>query len=363
MNSNGSQIIFALLAAIVLGFFCTQKKSSTEPYSQTTLKATPTMDDKNGSLNWMSRPNFKGNMAPYGMNNVVDPFVNSNKLRGAAPPVIALGTDNKIISTPLSTAPPASGDQTDHAVLQGRYTAGMNDAASYAGTYQYSQTYGQTPLDQLSFAASAAGSGNGTDFTKIGSEFAYLATSDKDSGSKSFASTDSESKKSDKPNTLEYPETSTLLPTPDLRTPLMRDPSDPENFMYTRTLTATLKTRNINTVDRFRGDLDIQPIKTGWFDIATTPSIDLAKGYFGSFNDISQYTVIQDAVYERERDRKSNPQNALRTEAAIDSLAGKIATEELSKPNLAYGNASSLYPTLKFGSVGDVFGNSRAFDP
>jgi hypothetical protein len=361
MKQGGSQIIFALFVAILLGYFCCKKVDSCEGYAQTTLKATPTMDDKNGPLNWMSRPNYQGNMAPYGMNNVVDPFVNSNNLRGMAPPVVALGTDNQIISTPLSNAPPASGDQTQMPVEQGRYVAGMNDAASYAGTYQYNQTYGQTPLDQLSFAASAGG-GNGSDFTKIGSEFAYLAT-DNNSSSKSFTATETENKKSDKPNTLEYPEMTTLLPTPDLRTPLMRDPSDPENFMYTRTLTATLKTRNINTVDRFRGDLDIAPIKTGWFDIATTPSIDLAKGYFGTFNDISQYTILQDAVYERDRDRKTNPEGALRTEAAINNLAGKIAMEEMTKPNLAYGNATSLYPTLKFGSVGDVFGNSRVYDP
>ena len=103
-------------------------------------------------------------------------------------------------------------------------------------------------------------------------------------------------------DTLEYTTPKELLPTPDMRQTLMKDPSDPSNFMYDRTLFAPLKKRNPNEADRFRGDLDIEPIKTGWFDIATNPSTDLVKGYFGYYNDITEYQDIQDVAYTRARD-------------------------------------------------------------
>jgi hypothetical protein len=100
-------------------------------------------------------------------------------------------------------------------------------------------------------------------------------------------------------NPMEYTTPQDLLPTPDMRQRLTKDPSDASNFMYDRTLFAPLKPRNLNTADRIRGDLDIQPIKTGWFDIATNPKVDLIKGYLGSFKDIEEYTDLQDIVYEK----------------------------------------------------------------
>jgi hypothetical protein len=104
-----------------------------------------------------------------------------------------------------------------------------------------------------------------------------------------------------KSSSLDYTTPQELLPTPDMRQRLSKDPSDPSNFMYDRTLFAPLKPRNLNTADRIRGDLDIQPVKTGWFDIATNPKIDLIKGYLGSFKDIEEYTDLQDVIYERAR--------------------------------------------------------------
>lgn len=102
-------------------------------------------------------------------------------------------------------------------------------------------------------------------------------------------------------NTLEYTTPQDLLPTPDMSQPLVKDPSDPSNFMYDRTLFAPLKSRNKNVGDRIRGDLDIEPIKTGWFDIATNPKTDLVKGYLGSFRDIQEHQELQDVIYERDR--------------------------------------------------------------
>lgn len=109
-----------------------------------------------------------------------------------------------------------------------------------------------------------------------------------------------------------------LLPTPDMRSANTKDPSDPTNFMYDRTLFAPLKRRNHNEVDHIRGDLDISPIKTGWFDIATIPSVDLAKGYVGYFTDIEQYQDLQDAVFERARDADSSKMSSFKSKMADD---------------------------------------------
>jgi hypothetical protein len=125
------------------------------------------------------------------------------------------------------------------------------------------------------------------------------------------------------PNTLEYTTPKELLPTPDMRQTLSRDPSDPSNFMYDRTLFAPLKKRNPNEADRFRGDLDIAPIKTGWFDIATNPSVDLTKGYFGYYNDITEYQDIQDIAYQRSRD-ESNEAVSQKLNTALSQVSKEI---------------------------------------
>lgn len=143
-----------------------------------------------------------------------------------------------------------------------------------------------------------------------------------------------------------------MLPIPDMRQPLARDPSDPANFMYDRTLFAPLKKRNLNYSDRLRGDLDIQPIKTGWFDIATIPHIDLTKGYFGYYTDINQFQDLQDVVYERNRG---------------DAAAGTELTtilenidKDMTKPNLKYAPR----PELQVANVpmeGNSWGQSQMF--
>lgn len=74
-----------------------------------------------------------------------------------------------------------------------------------------------------------------------------------------------------------YSDPSQLLPTPDLRS-CLKDPTDPENYMYDRTIFAPLKRRNKNDVDWIRGDLRIEPIRMGWFDSPSIPSVDLVGG-------------------------------------------------------------------------------------
>jgi hypothetical protein len=118
-------------------------------------------------------------------------------------------------------------------------------------------------------------------------------------------------KTAQKPNTLEYTSPKELLPTPDMRSnAIMRDPSDPTNFMYDRTLFAPLKRRNRNEVDFFRGDLDITPLKIGYFDVATNPRVDLGKGYFGYYNDTEQFQDLQDITNSYRRDTEDGKMKA-----------------------------------------------------
>lgn len=157
------------------------------------------------------------------------------------------------------------------------------------------------------------------------------------------------SKESSVPNTLEYTTPKELLPIPDMRQTLMRDPSDPTNFMYDRTLFAPLKTRNHNTPDRFRGDLDIKPIKTGWFDVATVPHVDLTKGYFGYFNDIEQYQDLQDISNFHSRDESNDKFNS-----AIKGIENNIA-KDIFKPKQVYASPPHLeMPISPFGQNAGV---------
>lgn len=100
--------------------------------------------------------------------------------------------------------------------------------------------------------------------------------------------------------TENYTHPKELLPVPDMKKAISRDPSDPNLFMYDRYLFSNLKRRypQVN-VDFIRGDLNIQPIYTGWFDSRPTYSYDLQQGYFADYMDIQQSTALKDLIYER----------------------------------------------------------------
>lgn len=167
-------------------------------------------------------------------------------------------------------------------------------------------------------------------------------------------------KESAAPNTLEYTTPKELLPIPDMRQTLMRDPSDPTNFMYDRTLFAPLKSRNHNTPDRFRGDLDIKPIKTGWFDIATVPHVDLAQGYFGYFNDIEQYQDLQDISNIRRRDIGDSDKMA--SSGAIDNIYKNIASD-MERPRQAYARNPPLKMPVEGTPISPFGENAGALNP
>jgi len=90
-----------------------------------------------------------------------------------------------------------------------------------------------------------------------------------------------------------------IMPTPDMRYSAGLDPTDPNNFIYERTLFAPLKRRYGNNVDFFRGDIDVTPEKRGWFDVRSVGSQDVVKGYFSNYTDIQQQTALRDAYFDR----------------------------------------------------------------
>lgn len=94
-----------------------------------------------------------------------------------------------------------------------------------------------------------------------------------------------------------YMDPSQMLPIPDTRD-CLKNPSDPENYMYDRTLFAPLKRRHADIpVDYIRGDLYIPPIRTGWFDTPSVPSIDLQKGAISVISDPAIDST--DTIYSR----------------------------------------------------------------
>lgn len=97
-----------------------------------------------------------------------------------------------------------------------------------------------------------------------------------------------------------YMDPQALLPVPDMKRAMAKDPSDPNTFMYDRYLFAPLKRRYGNVgVDHVRGDLHIPQLRMGWFDPAPVAKQDLVSGYFSDFLDIQQTTAIKDSIFER----------------------------------------------------------------
>ena len=96
-----------------------------------------------------------------------------------------------------------------------------------------------------------------------------------------------------------YIDTVELMPVPDMRYSAGVDPTDPQSFMYDRTIFGKLKRRYGNQVDFFRGDLDLKPESRGWFDLQPPTDTDVVKGYFDNYIDIQQETAIKDATFNR----------------------------------------------------------------
>jgi hypothetical protein len=100
-------------------------------------------------------------------------------------------------------------------------------------------------------------------------------------------------------DTPKYQETVDLMPVPDMRYSAGVDPTDPQAFMYDRTIFSRLKRRYGNEVDFFRGDIDVRPQYRGWFDIQPPTDIDVQTGYFNNYISADQELNIKDATFER----------------------------------------------------------------
>jgi Family of unknown function (DUF5850) len=81
-----------------------------------------------------------------------------------------------------------------------------------------------------------------------------------------------------------------------------KDPTDPSNYMYDRTLFAPLKRRNgSNGTDYIRGDVYVAPNKFGWFDVPSNPGTDLNPGFFNlNYPSMESSVERQDLKVERQ---------------------------------------------------------------
>jgi hypothetical protein len=81
-----------------------------------------------------------------------------------------------------------------------------------------------------------------------------------------------------------------------------KDPTDPSNYMYDRTLFAPLKRRNGGVgTDYIRGDVYVAPNKFGWFDVPSNPGTDLNPGFFNlNYPSFEQSVENQDVEVSRQ---------------------------------------------------------------
>lgn len=351
---NSRTVLFGLLIILVGALiFCSCPYKKREGYGNVYY-------NKGLDPTILSRERFNSNLDPRNMNNRSDPYAYGGYIRGTSPGQENLASYNKVASYPSRerfsasavasdpAGPTVVGDPATGAVTGGSYTAGMNDALSYI-------EYSDSDYDGLPSADPSSRDGGISDYTVIDSDFAHLASDGTFQSSKKQSSMQKyqASLTNKNPDTLKYTTPSELLPAPDMRQPLMRDPSDPSNFMYDRTLFAPLKKRNHNEADRIRGDLDIEPVKTGWFDIATIPTVDLVKGYFGYYNDITQYQDLQDIAYTRARSQATGGDASASTQKMTAHMSA--INQDMMKPSLKYATP----PKLDFGPMESGYQNAN----
>lgn len=268
----------------------------------------------NNLTGFFSRPSFSSNLDPNNLNMRFDPNMTGGYIRGSPnTSAHALASDNK-----------AAHPMSEHAKENFEYIDGdgsKNEQSQYKGV--------------------------NTDFASIVDEVEQQHQKTASYQSKFNSSLDNKNK------ALDYTLPSELLPVPDMRQSLVKDPSDPSNFIYDRTVFAPLKSRNRNYADRVRGDLDIAPLNNGWFNVAALPSVDLAKGYLGNSTDIGEQQEIQDIVYSRGRNQ-SNPDD----DEKLKSFSA-AKTRDMMMPSLKY----ATHPELAHGSLKSTpWGAVRSFE-
>ena len=196
-----------------------------------------------GKGNWVSRPDFKADLDPR-----FDSTRNAGNIRGSFPGMEVQGAPLSPVESVMSVSTP------DFATMGGGPNAAYGDPRLPSGGLTTSQV---NNIIAEKFGRGAGNSGN-------------------------------------------YTQPKDLLPVPDMKAALAKDPSDPNTYMYDRYLFAPLKRRygNVN-VDFIRGDLAIPQLRMGWFDPSPVASQDLMAGYFSDYLDIQQSTSIKDSVFQR----------------------------------------------------------------
>jgi hypothetical protein len=336
MNNSRTILISLLLILVAFLIYCNctkNKENYADMYYNNRLDSSIS-----------SRPTFNSNLDPNNMNLRFDPNVYGGFIKGNSPEIGNLSSENKVSTVHNSR------ERYSHA-------PGTTDAAQFVA-YQDTD-YGGLPQDNQGNNSVSQNSKNKGGYETVSNDFASLAGDGTFQSSKVKEDADiykSSLSNNYNPNTLKYTVPKDLLPAPDMRQPLSRDPSDPSNFMYDRTVFAPLKKRNHNEADRIRGDLDIEPVKTGWFDIATVPTVDLVKGYFGYFNDIQEYQDLQDIAYSRARSQSTGQKSEEESSTtALSDLTGMI-NKDMLRPRLAY----ATQPDLQMPS-GNAWGQKRSF--
>ena len=337
---NSRTVLFGLLIILVGALiFCSCNQKKREGYGNVYY-------NKGLDPTTLSRPTFSSNLDPRNMNVRSDPYAYGGYIKGASPDKGNLASYNKIASYQSGGSREGfdnvPSDQTTGAVSSGRYTAGMNDALSYVDYTDSGYTGGDS-------------TNNSSDYNVIDGDFAGLASDGTFQSTKKQSAVQKykASLSNKNPDTLKYTTPQELLPAPDMRQPLMRDPSDPSNFMFTRTIFAPLKKRNRNEADRFRGDLDIEPVKNGWFDAPAISSLDLVKGYFGYYNDIEQYQDLQDIAYTRNAREATGSDTDMSTQKLTATMSA--INQDMMKPSLKYASP----PKLSFGPLDETYSDSN----
>jgi len=352
-----------------------------------------------------TRPTFVSNLDPNNPNLRFDPNAPGGFIRGNSPPTGMLAATNTIdtrkgftdpsmgylssnmptstegfrVTLPsvgLSGGDPNSLEQINNGVA----TGGMTDAAGSVNYSDFGQWNASTKDTGTatgypgSFQAKLSnnlqmGAGNvapvvapeGSEFEQQGNNFSSLINEVDGSFAQKrqneAARFQASLTKKYQTSSQELLDASNLLPVPDMRQSSTRDPSDPANYMYDRTIFAKLKPRYNTVPDRIRGDLSITPLRVGWFDVTTTPSTDLSQGYFGTFTDIQQTQDLQDAIYTRDAAAKYGSANDTFTSSIDDRVnqITKAVAEEMSKPKLQNG----ILPPLNFGPLQNQYTTSN----
>lgn len=265
MDNCNKVLIFAALVVGGVVLYKTMKKRG-EPYKDIFMAKGVPNDE------FISRPHFEAQLAPR-----LDPFRNGqyDKLNGYLPNVDMQATP----VNPLGNGSfPIMADKVDYAQM------GTSDEIAVANA-----DCAMAKLKKYDgMAQNSAGNGQGTS----------------EKFSMNFSGSNGELRKSSPMNNqaLEYLSPKDLLPQADMASVLSKDPSDPNVYMFDRTLFSPLKRRNLNNVDFIRGDLPIKQQKNGWFDSSANPGTDLMVGSVQSGiigPSMEERTEMQDLVYTR----------------------------------------------------------------